>query len=420
VHIILIPGLWLNGDSWRQVARALERAGHRSQPLTLPGMESLEADRSGITLRHHVDAVVAAIDAASPDDGKVVLVGHSAGCAIAYASVDARPDRVAHAVYVGGFPVAGGLTVADEFPVEGSDVPLPDWSQFEPADLAGMDEAALAAFRARAIPSPAQVTLDRQQLSDERRYGVPVTAVCPEYTADMLRSWIEKGMGPVSELAKIAQVTYVDLPTGHWPQLTRPDDLARIIISSSSRQAGWVPVVIDEHGRIEPPDAGDETGTLLAFLDYQRATLEWKCTGVNAAGMRATVAASSMTLGGLLKHMTIVEDIWFSERFAGIERRPPWSAIDWAADPDWEWRSAAEDDPDDLIALWCGAVERARERVHEALARGGLDQLATGLPGDARRVPSLRWIVVHMIEEYARHNGHADLIREAVDGVTGE
>jgi hypothetical protein len=228
----------------------------------------------------------------------------------------------------------------------------------------------------------------------------------------------------VSELPKIAQVTYVDLPTGHWPQLTRPHDLARIIIASSSHRAGSAPadsspVVIDEHGRIEPPEAGDEITNLLGFLEYQRGTFEWKCTGVDAAGMRATVAATDMTLGGLLKHMAFVEDIWFCERFAGLERGEPWSAVDWAADRDWEWRTAADDEPDDLVKLWYAAVERSRQRVGEALDRG-LGQLARAIPDDAPGVPSLRWIITHMIEEYARHNGHADLIRETVDGVTGE
>ena len=116
MDIILIPGLWLDGSSWDKVIPTVEAAGHRTHALTLPGMGSNEADRSTISLRDHVDAVVAEIDAVDPADGKVVLVGHSAGAAIAYAAVDVRPDRVARVVAVGGFPVGDGDAVADGYP----------------------------------------------------------------------------------------------------------------------------------------------------------------------------------------------------------------------------------------------------------------------------------------------------------------
>ena len=176
---------------------------------------------------------------------------------------------------------------------------------------------------------------------------------------------------------------------------------------------------VDEHGRPEPPAAGDEAATLLGFLDYQRATLAWKCSGVDAAGMRATVAASSITLGGLLKHLAYVEADWFSESLHGRDREPPWDTVDWKADPDWEWHSAAQDTPEQLLALWRDAVVRSRSRVTEAMADGGLGRLARRTWPDGS-APSLRWILCHMIEEYARHNGHADLIRESVDGLVGE
>jgi uncharacterized damage-inducible protein DinB len=176
---------------------------------------------------------------------------------------------------------------------------------------------------------------------------------------------------------------------------------------------------LDEHGRPEPPVAADEAATLLGFLDYQRATLAWKCRGLDAAGLQATVGASSMTLGGMLKHMALVEDSWFSRSLHGRDRRPPWDTVDWKADPDWEWHSAAEDTCEQLFALWEDAVARSRSLVTEALAEGGLERLARRTWPDGR-APSLRWILVHMIEEYARHNGHADLIRESVDGLVGE
>jgi uncharacterized damage-inducible protein DinB len=176
---------------------------------------------------------------------------------------------------------------------------------------------------------------------------------------------------------------------------------------------------LDEHGRPEPPLAADETGTLLGFLDYQRATFAWKCGGLDAAGLSATVGASTMTLGGMLKHLALVEDSWFSRWLRGRDLQAPWNTVDWKADPDWDWHSAADDSPDELFARWHEAVERSRSSVREALADGGLDQLARRRWPDGRS-PSLRWIVVHMIEEYARHNGHADLLRESVDGLTGE
>jgi len=176
---------------------------------------------------------------------------------------------------------------------------------------------------------------------------------------------------------------------------------------------------LNERGRAEPPAAGNETDTLLGSLERQRATLAWKCGGLDAAGMRATTAASTITLGGLLKHLALVEDDYFSGRLLGRDPLPPWDTVDWDADPDWDWHSAAEDTPEQLMALWQDAVVRSRAAVAEALANGGLDQLAHRKWPDGR-APSLRRIMIDLIEEYARHVGHADLIRESVDGLVGE
>jgi uncharacterized damage-inducible protein DinB len=177
--------------------------------------------------------------------------------------------------------------------------------------------------------------------------------------------------------------------------------------------------VIDDHGRPEPPVAASEIETFLGFVEYQRATFGWKCAGLDAGGLAVTVGASSMTLGGMLKHLALVENYWFSQRLHGRDSGPPWDTADWDADPDWDWHSAANDTPDQLRALWQDAVARSRPLVKEALADGGLDRLAKR-PWQDGRAPSLRWILCHMVEEYARHNGHADLIRESVDGQTGE
>jgi pimeloyl-ACP methyl ester carboxylesterase len=232
MDIILIPGFWLDGSSWDDVIPALEQAGHRTHALTLPGMDSKDADRSGITLRDHVDAVVGVIDSVDPAGGPVVLVGHSGGGAVAHAAVDARPDRVARVVYVDSGPLGEGGVINDELPAANGEVPLPDWSLFDEEDLVDLDDDLRAAFRERAIPTPVHVTSDPQHLADERRYDVPVTVIACEFPSSMLREWMEQGHPYVRELGRIRDVAYVDLPTGHWPQFTRPEELGRAILAS--------------------------------------------------------------------------------------------------------------------------------------------------------------------------------------------
>ena len=189
---------------------------------------------------------------------------------------------------------------------------------------------------------------------------------------------------------------------------------------------------IDDQGRPEPPVAANESDTLLGYLDFQRATLEWKTRGLDEAGLRRTIASSTMTLAGLLKHMAYVEDHWFSGMLLDLPRMSPWAEVDWAATPDWEWESAAREPATAVRAQWNTSVERSRAVVRDVLSRVSDEASTKGATtGDplgtlAKRSwpngdkPSLRWILVHMIEEYARHNGHADLLREAVDGETGE
>ena len=232
MDIILIPGFWLDASSWDEVVPALEQAGHRTQALTLPGMESKDADRSGITLRDHIDAVVEVIDSLDPAGGKAVLVGHSGGGAVAHAAVDARPGRVARVVYVDSGPLGDGGVINDELPSEDGEIPLPDWAIFDDEDLVDLDDQLRAAFRERAIPTPIHVASDPQRLSDERRYDVPVTIIACEFPSEMLRKWMEQGHPYVRELAKIHDVEYVDLPTGHWPQFTRPEDLGQALLAS--------------------------------------------------------------------------------------------------------------------------------------------------------------------------------------------
>jgi pimeloyl-ACP methyl ester carboxylesterase len=217
VDIILIPGFWLDGSSWDGVTPALEQAGHRVRALTLPGFESVDADRSGIGLRDHVDAVLAAVDEIA---GPVVLVGHTGGGAIAHAVADARPDRVARVVYVDAGPLGNGRSINAELPVVDGEIPLPDWSEFGEEDLRDLDHVLRGAFRARAVPEPRGVAYDLQVLADGRRYDVPTTIIACEFSSEQLREWIARGAPYVAELAAMHDVEYIDLPTGHWPQFT--------------------------------------------------------------------------------------------------------------------------------------------------------------------------------------------------------
>lgn len=169
----------------------------------------------------------------------------------------------------------------------------------------------------------------------------------------------------------------------------------------------------------EPPPAGTETDTLLGSLERQRATFAWKCGGLDAASMNARLGPSSMTLGGLLKHLALVEDHTFSTKFLGKSPGEPWESADWEADPDWDWHSAADQTPEELMTLWQAAVARSRATVAEALAGQGLDQSGR-ITFESGGSPSLRRLLVDLIEEYARHVGHADLIRESIDGLVGE
>jgi pimeloyl-ACP methyl ester carboxylesterase len=233
MDVILIPGFWLDGSSWDDVTPALEQAGHWVLPLTLPGLESKDADRRGIRLRHHVEAVVSAID----EVGRaVVLVGHSGGGAIAHAAADARIERVARVVYVDAGPLGDGRPINDELPVVDGEIPLPDWSVFDEADLRDLDEARREAFRARAVPEPAAVASDPQVLTDDRRYDVPTTIIACEYSSDQLKDLIAQGVPFVEELAAMRDVEYVDLPTGHWPQFTNPVELGRAILAAVERR----------------------------------------------------------------------------------------------------------------------------------------------------------------------------------------
>ena len=167
--------------------------------------------------------------------------------------------------------------------------------------------------------------------------------------------------------------------------------------------------------RLEPQPAADERATLTGFLDYHRATLLGKVDGLTDDQLRRRIPTSDLTLAGLVKHLALVEDQWLQEVFSGREQEP-WVSAPWDEDRDWEMHSALTDPGPELVALYLAACARSRE---VSAAADSLDQLAAR-PTSSGDTHNLRWILVHLIEETARHNGHADLLREAVDGATGE
>lgn len=168
--------------------------------------------------------------------------------------------------------------------------------------------------------------------------------------------------------------------------------------------------------RTDPDHVGDERTLLNQFLDFHRATILNKTHGLAHADFGHCLSPSTMSIGGMLKHLTLVEDYWFDHTFMGNAEREPWSSIDWDADPDWEWRSAIDDDPADLLTAYAAACERSRAIVASA---AGFDDLSAETNKDGERW-SLRWIMLHMLEETARHVGHIDLIRQSIDGTVGE
>ena len=168
-----------------------------------------------------------------------------------------------------------------------------------------------------------------------------------------------------------------------------------------------------------PPLAGTEAEHLVGALDRLRTTFRWKADDLDADGLQTRIGASSLTLGGLLKHLARAEAQMFSTKLSGAPIGAPWDTTDWDSDSDWDFASAADDTPEELYALWDSTIERSRATLDTALADGGLDQLIHLSWGEGRNV-SLRRLVCDLIEEYGRHTGHADLLREAVDGRVGE
>jgi pimeloyl-ACP methyl ester carboxylesterase len=226
MDILLIAGLWLDGSAWDDVVPALEALGHRPVPLTLPGQGDGSASA---TLDDQMAAVLAAVDSSSE---KPMVVGHSAACTLAWLAADARPEKVAKVALIGGFPSADGERYADFFEVQDGVMPFPGWGPFEGPDSADLDEEARHRIASAAIPVPEGVTKGVVRLADERRFGVPVVLVCPEFSPAQAREWIEAGEVP--ELAKVENLDLVDIDSGHWPMVTKPVELARLLAAVAS------------------------------------------------------------------------------------------------------------------------------------------------------------------------------------------
>lgn len=221
--IILVPGFWLGGWAWDQVADALRADGHDVTALTLPGLESLDADRSGITLSDHVDAICDAIRAA---DAPVVLAVHSGTGFAGYAASDRCPERIAAMVYVDSAPGIGAMDAdfADQ------EKPLV-WEELEAEEnLDGLSEEQLETFRQRAVPEPGGVLREGVSLANKARLDVPSTIVCTAFTSEQYKAYAEEHNPPwLAGLAELRDVTWIDLPTSHWPMWSRPQELAKII-----------------------------------------------------------------------------------------------------------------------------------------------------------------------------------------------
>jgi pimeloyl-ACP methyl ester carboxylesterase len=220
--IVLVPGFWLGAWAWDEVAEALRADGHDVTALTLPGLGSADADRSAITLSDHVDAICEAVRAA---EAPVVLAVHSGAGGAGYAASDRVPERIAAMVYVDSGPATGAL----EPDFNRVEKPLPSREELEAENLDGLSEEQLATFRRRAVPQPGGVLREGPMLTNAARLDVPSTVICTGFPSEQVKAAMNEGYAWLGGLAELHDVTWVDLPTSHWPMWSRPRELAAII-----------------------------------------------------------------------------------------------------------------------------------------------------------------------------------------------
>lgn len=225
MDVLLIAGLWFDASAWDDVAAELRSLGHRPVPVALPGQGD---GATTATLDDQVAAVLAAVDAT---EGNPVVVGHSAACSLAWLAADARPEKIAKTVLIGGFPTDDGGKYADFFEMQDGGMAFPGWGPFEGPDSADLSDEAKRAMEAATIPVPEGVARGIVRLTDERRFDVPTVLVCPEFTPAQAKESIDAG--DVPELAKAKHVEYVDIDSGHWPMVTKPAELARLLAAAA-------------------------------------------------------------------------------------------------------------------------------------------------------------------------------------------
>jgi pimeloyl-ACP methyl ester carboxylesterase len=228
---VLVPGFWLGAWAWDEVADALRADGDDVSALTLPGLESADADRSSITLADHVDAICEAVRAA---DAPVVLAVHSGTGFSGYAASDLVPERIAAMVYVDSAPGKGALS--PDF--EGVEKPL-NWEELaEEENLDGLSEEQLETFRRRAVPEPGGVLREAAVLTNDARLDIPSTVICTGYTSEQYKEAVKEGYAWLGGLTELRHVTWIDLPTSHWPMWSRPKKLTAIIGDVANGAAG--------------------------------------------------------------------------------------------------------------------------------------------------------------------------------------
>lgn len=228
MDIILIAGLWLPVSVWDDVGTELEHLGHRPLGVSLPGVDDGSATA---TLGDQIDATLAVVDGAT----RPMVVGHSAASTLAWIIADREPDEIHSVVLIGGFPAGDGDNYADFFEAVDGVMPFPGWAPFEGPDSADLDEETRRRVAEAAVPVPEGVSKATVALTDERRFEVPVILVCPEYSPEDAKGWIESGEVP--ELEPVQNLSYVDIDSGHWPMVTRPAELARVLDAAAKRRS---------------------------------------------------------------------------------------------------------------------------------------------------------------------------------------
>lgn len=400
MDIILIPGLWLDGGAWSDVLPGLREAGHNPVPVSLPG----QGDGADATLEEQLEVVLAAVRAAA---GPALVVGHSGHCTLAWLAADRLPSEVAAVAMIGGMPAGEGDPYFDAIAPVDAKVSFPGWDAFAGPDSDDLKAEMRVRFEAHAHPASAVAAATPVHYTDESRYDVPVIMVCPEYSPDDAREWLRAGHMPGVE--PVRHLSYTDLDTGHWPMFSNPALLASTLaeIADLAGRGGQTPW--------EPPIAGSEADHLLGMLNRLRATFRWKADGLGIDGLRLTIPSSDLSLGVLLQHLTVCEDDIFAWRIGG---QRPESLPEGELEDDWQFRLDDAVTAEALYGAYDAAVARSMERQRAIVEAGRLDEPGHLRFGDAQ--PSIRRHICDLIEEYGRHTGHADLIREAVDGRVGE